>query len=346
MRLASIYFCRTAISVAFVISIIGFCVDPSESSAADDCNRTPGTPIISRPGQHQTPPILFDYESRSEKYDITANRYLWCIQSDRSNQNVVFFKWGDDHNESRYLRALIEPGKGAFNALLDASQGQSYARRISFSRKNKSEWDKIDTQTISSPTIGEIDPRSPVVVLVQADEIIQIDKLSDQTDQYFDFLSKTGQVSIGSTSSITLPANSAVEERLANGTYEKYNPSDFTRARAVALSTLLFNGGFPVITYRFGLAPEADTDVEKLNKILTNKMILMRVVFEGIDERSPLRQLSEYAPLTEKYITTIRDQTGKDKLSYSTFDFNVIWNSNDKFVITQTSGRILTRRKS
>jgi hypothetical protein len=241
---------------------------------------------------------------------------------------------------------LIEPGKGAFNALLDASQGQSYARRISFSRKNKSEWDKIDTQTISSPTMGEIDPRSPVVVLVQADEIIQIDKLSDQTDQYFDFLSKTGQVSIGSTSSITLPANSAVEERLANGTYEKYNPSDFTRARAVALSTLLFNGGFPVITYRFGLAPEADTDVEKLNKILTNKMILMRVVFEGIDERSPLRQLSEYAPLTEKYIATIRDQTGKDKLSYSTFDFNVIWNSNDKFVITQTSGRILTRRKS
>jgi len=166
MRLASIYFCRTAISVAFVISIIGFCVDPSESNAADDCNRTPGTPIISRPGQHQTPPILFDYESRSEKYDITANRYLWCIQSDRSNQNVVFFKWGDDHNESRYLRALIEPGKGAFNALLDASQGQSYARRISFSRKNKSEWDRIDTQTISSTTIGEIDLRSPVVVLV------------------------------------------------------------------------------------------------------------------------------------------------------------------------------------
>lgn len=92
MRLAPIYFCHTAISVAFVISVIGFCVDPPESSAADGCNRTSGTRFISRPGQHQTPPILFDYESRSDKYDITANRYLWCIQSDRGNQNVVFFK--------------------------------------------------------------------------------------------------------------------------------------------------------------------------------------------------------------------------------------------------------------
>ena len=112
MRLAPIYFCHTAISVAFVISVIGFCVDPSKSSAADHCNRSPGTLILSRPGQHQTPPILFDYEFRSEKYDITANRYLWCIQSDRSNQNVVFLNGAMTTMSSRYLRALIEPGKG------------------------------------------------------------------------------------------------------------------------------------------------------------------------------------------------------------------------------------------
>ena len=85
---------------------------------------------------------------------------------------------------------------------------------------------------------SEISPRDRLLFLCRPTKLSRLTSFRIKPARTFDFLSKTGQVSIGSTSSITLPTNSAVEERLANGTYEKYNPSDFTRARAVALSTL------------------------------------------------------------------------------------------------------------
>ena len=84
-----------------------------EFAFADDCQHNQAQLIESAPGQNNSEPVKFSYESRRERYSNTANRYVWCIESDRDNQNVAEFKWGNSRNEDLYLAALIEPGRGA-----------------------------------------------------------------------------------------------------------------------------------------------------------------------------------------------------------------------------------------
>jgi hypothetical protein len=93
------------------------------SFAADDCHRNPN-PLDREWGQDGPSELRFAYESRVERQGNTK-LYIWCIESDKANANVGEFRWGDNRDDSRYLRGLVEPGKGLPSTKTDTSNTNS-----------------------------------------------------------------------------------------------------------------------------------------------------------------------------------------------------------------------------
>jgi hypothetical protein len=257
------------------------------SYAADDCQRNQGDVLESRPGQSPKGEITFSYESRIERYKHATRRHIWCIESDKSNQNIVQFKWGDSKDPGRYFDALVEPGRGSPSIRTDDTKRISASRTIAFTRKNRDDWKKIDVDTLSSQRMGEAFPLSMIVPIqlggssrwakFQTEEgVIDFEALSKDRSALLDFLKEQSSVNLGSTLLITIPTRLEVAELLRKSAYEKYNESDFVRATASFFSTVSYGGGEPYIMYTIGLVSETPLG-SKLPSLLSDGLISFRI---------------------------------------------------------------------
>jgi hypothetical protein len=254
---------------------------------ADDCLRNQAQVLDILPGQNGANGVNFTYESRRELFSNTSNKYVWCVEADRSNQNIAEFKWGDTKNECRYLCALIEPGRGSPISKTDGSKTLRADRFIKFTRKNLAQWTSVNAKTISSKTIGEV-PQDALFLRTQLstselesfknDEgLIQVDKLSTNFGAWLAFLSKQDRVDSGGLLTITLPTSERVADLLQANNYEKYNPNDFVRVLTHVDSLITYNSGAPLLTYSILVRPEEPGNAAVLAPLMEQGLIGIRI---------------------------------------------------------------------
>jgi hypothetical protein len=249
---------------------VGLFLLMANPAIADECLRNQREVLSASPGSGGNHLVKFAFESRRERFNRTSFNYVWCIEADRENLNIAEFKWGDDKDPCKYLCTWIEPGHGAPSQKLDGSNMVQHDRAIKYSRKNRDEWNFINAPTISSKRLGAAKPSSPGVSVIPIqlrsneltndDGIIQIDRLSDNFDDFVQLLKEEKEFRSGGDLALSLPANSSVAKSLATDSYEKYSPNDFVRATAVLQSVISYSKGNPTLAYLGGVFAAKDTN--------------------------------------------------------------------------------------
>jgi hypothetical protein len=258
--------------------------------AADDCQRSQGDVIEGRPGQSPAGDVIFLYESRIERYKHATRRHIWCIESDKSNQNMVHFKWGDAKDPGKYFDALVEPGRGSPSVRTDNAKRISGLRQITFTKKNRGHWKTIDVDTLSSHKIGNASPLNTIVPIQFGgtflsrwpqfqieDGVIDFEALSQDRKAFLEFMKEERIVSFGTSLVISIPTRVEVAELLKKNAYDEYKESDFIRATASFFSTVDYGGGDPYIVYSVSVLPEKISPEPKLTTLLSDRLLSFRI---------------------------------------------------------------------
>jgi hypothetical protein len=187
-------------------------------------------------------------------------------------------------------------------------------RIIKYRRKNRSNWDSVDADTISSVRVG-VEEVNPLVRLIQfvptpqilpvpqvrpvprsepvqqaapfpltgidsyknQEGLIQIDKLSSNKSLFQAFITAEKSVSSGGSFTVTLPTSELVAKLIQANQYEKYNKLDFVRARAQFFSTIFSDNGKPILQYQLAMQPNDPDSESTLNRLIEGGAIFYTI---------------------------------------------------------------------
>jgi len=226
------------------------------------------------------------------------------------------------------LCTFIEPGRGGAAPKFDGSKKLEEDRIISFTRKNREEWDFFTTQTISSQKLGAAYPLSaPPLIPVQVREpdwsqylneegLVQIDRLSNNFGDFIQFLKQESEpVVSGGALTITLPASPSVAKALVANEYDKYSPSDFVRATTSFNSTIAVDKvGSPLLVYWAGITPDKETNLRAFSSLISENQIAIKVTS---DIKSFPFPMNEPIRLKEEGIRAIGSVQPAKSISYA-----------------------------
>jgi hypothetical protein len=297
----------------------------------------------------------FKFDSRVEKYSISADKYIWCIEN-KHHYFVTDFHWGSAGNDALYFSSLVEPRKSLPTSSTFSLGSDIGMRHLKYKHTNESIWQKIDVETVFPKVLGQNKPYSVdqlsfrgLVQLAQgtpydsyryASGQINVEGLSADRQLFRTFIASE-PITLRTSTIVTIPTSLNVLYLLEGGKYEKYIPSDFIRMSVSLDNTVQLFSGEVRSDIAISVFPETKTgtDLKRATEALSNVQIYFQMLPVGATSDLFPRDLTKREALSGEPIRVLYSQ-GVDKLVYTDAVLRFASEKSD-FVIAQVPARVL-----